>query len=377
MTVMEAKRKAGNLFLRAGVEEDEFRRIFPEVMENNRSSLVTFSTVAVVFSALMLAYMLLTGVNEDFIPVYLFMFAATLAISVLAARCEKAKGVFGIVLMYCFLCVLLFFGMKLGLHNPIEISATFIALQLTVPALFSDRPVRMYGLIAFGMIVFIFVDRKITAEYAAGLTEATENAELYLSIAESTLRNNTINVIVFGLISMITCTYTMMIKMKRYSLEGTIRRMAETDQLTGLQNRASYQLRLDRMAVLCEHSFFCIYADVNGLHEINNTQGHEAGDRMLRYIATAFGNVFGSENVYRIGGDEFVVLGVNIEEEKVKQMLAGVRTAIEGANYHVATGMTYRERTETNVETMIKQAETYMYEDKKAYYAANGGRKAR
>lgn len=375
---MELRRKAGNLFMRAGVEEEEFRRVFPEAMENNRSGLTTFSMVTVAFSALMLIYMLLTGVNTAFIPVYLFIFLMSLVLGLLSLRLNKGDSIIVLVLMYLFLCMLLVFGMKLGLNNPLEISAAFVALLLTVPVLFLDRPIRMYFFIAAGVAAFIIVDRMKMAEYTAELsTLDTEEAVIYLKIAESTLKNNTINVILFGLISMVTCTYTMMIKMKRYCLEGTIRRMAETDQLTGLKNRASYQMRLDRMAVLGVKSFYCIYADVNGLHEINNTQGHEAGDRMLRYIATVFSNVFGADNVFRIGGDEYVVLGSNIEEDKVREMLQSVREAVEAAGYHVATGMTFRRQTETNVESMIKQAEMGMYEDKEAYYASIGGRKAR
>lgn len=375
---MELKQKAADLFLRGGVATEDLDRILPEVMKSNRASLLTFSLISAVFSGCMMIYMTVANVNREFTAIYLLVFAVTLFITLLCLIKKDLGMAPMIALIYLFLTVLFILGMKLGLYNPLEISATFIALLLTGPFLFCDRPIRMYCIILVAAVSFIFFASSRHVHYIASLSalDAAE-AELYASIAQTAYRNNIINAVIFSLVSMVASTYTMTIKMKRYSLEGTIRRMAETDQLTGLKNRASYQLRLDRMGVLAEHSFYCIYADANGLHEINNTQGHEAGDRMLCYVATVLGNLFGSENVYRVGGDEFVVLGSNTEPEVIRDLIERAKLAISSANYHVAMGMTFRERCETDVEGMIKQAEKAMYEDKDAYYASVGGRKAR
>ena len=375
---MDFKQKTADLFFRGGVTGEDFNRISPEVMKSNRTSLIMFSLVAVIFSGLMLLYMNVANVNREYTTIYLLMFAVTLVILILCLKSKQPGANFLIAMIYAFLAILMLFGMKLGLNNPLEISCTFIALLLTAPLLFCDRPIRMYCLIAAAGATFIIRDSIISRDYIAALNAAGgENAEFYIDIARTTLQNDVINAVLFSIISMIASTYTMTIKIQRYSLEGTIRRMAETDQLTGLKNRASYKMKLERMAVLAEHSFYCIYADANGLHELNNTQGHEAGDRMLCYVATVLGNMFGSENVYRVGGDEFVVLGCNTDEDKVLDMIERAKLAISAASYHVAMGMTYRERSETNVDEMIKQAEKSMYADKEAYYASIGGRKPR
>ena len=374
---MELKQKTADLFLRGGITKEDHKRILPEVMQSNRTSLIVFSLVAAVFSGFMLIYMLAANVNRAFVPVYVLIFFVTLLIALICFKSKQPSPGLLCALIYLFLGVLFLFGIKLGLHNPLEISATFIALLLTAPLLFCDRPIHMYFIIILAAVVFIVFDCTVSRNYIASLApENTEN-EVYISIARTALQNNIINVVIFSLISMVACTYTMNIKMKRYSLEGTIRRMAETDQLTGLKNRASYQIKLDRMSVLGEHSFFCIYADANGLHELNNTQGHEAGDRMLCYVATVLGNLFGIENVYRVGGDEFVVLGFNTPIDSVRDKIERAKVAISAANYHVAMGMTFREQNETDVEGMIRQAEKDMYADKEAYYASIGGRKAR
>ena len=370
--------KAADLFIRAGVSKEDYKRINAEIMASNRTSLITFSLVAAVFSGVMLLYMTAANVNREFTPIYILIFIVSLLIAVISLKVKNLNHVVQLVLIYAFLAVLLLFGLKLGLHTPLEISATFIALLLTTPLLFCDRPIRMYCIILIAAISFILLDSTKNHAYIDSLSQSPgEINDLYISIARQTLQNDIINTVLFSLISMVACTYTMTIKMKRYSLEGTIRRMAETDQLTGLKNRASYQLKLERMAVLAERSFYCIYADANGLHELNNTQGHEAGDRMLCYVATVLGNLFGTDNVFRVGGDEFVVLGSNTEADTVRALIDRAKTAISAANYHVAMGMTYRERSETDVGDMIKQAEKQMYADKEAYYVSIGGRKPR
>ena len=78
--------------------------------------------------------------------------------------------------------------------------------------------------------------------------------------------------------------------------------------LTGLNNRNCYEWMIQTYPNMCKSSLSCIYIDVNGLHELNNTQGHKAGDDMLSYIAQVTQKYFGMQNAYRIGGDEFCVL---------------------------------------------------------------------
>ena len=51
----------------------------------------------------------------------------------------------------------------------------------------------------------------------------------------------------------------------------------------------------------------CVYIDANGLHELNNERGHEAGDLMLRFVAESLMEQFPKGSLCRVGGDEFVV----------------------------------------------------------------------
>ena len=153
------------------------------------------------------------------------------------------------------------------------------------------------------------------------------------------------------------------------SLVG-IERRANMDALTGLQNRNRYEY-------FCQHlqqgtdGLACIYFDVNGLHDINNTQGHLAGDNMLKTIANIISEEFGESNTYRIGGDEFIAFRYDRDENAVRKDLKKVTDMVVAKGYHVAVGLAMA-TPDKKLMVVIKEAETEMYEDKRKYYESIG-----
>lgn len=149
-------------------------------------------------------------------------------------------------------------------------------------------------------------------------------------------------------------------------------KLATTDLLTDLKNRNAYEQVLAQYEVDIPVSLSCVYADANGLHELNNSQGHAAGDKMLRTVAKVFVEYFGQENVYRIGGDEFLVFA-ETDLDKVPEKALAAKEKVKEAGYHVSVGTASGE----NVTSVVKAAELRMYEDKKQYYMGQGDRRKR
>lgn len=147
--------------------------------------------------------------------------------------------------------------------------------------------------------------------------------------------------------------------------------MAETDVLSGLLNRNSYEKNLALYPNRCKNSLACIYVDVNGLHELNNSQSHAAGDRMLQTVAHAIKDYFGDRDTYRIGGDEFVAFGKDETEEDIRKKVEKINHLLTEEGYHVSIGMCIQE-TPVEINSLIKQAEKRMYEAKKQYYEQIG-----
>lgn len=139
------------------------------------------------------------------------------------------------------------------------------------------------------------------------------------------------------------------------------------DALTGVLNRTSYHLRIDRLYKFAPENLACVYIDVNDLHAINNRYGHEKGDAMLQTIASALRDAFGQQNVYRFGGDEFVILVEKVTSQWVDDMAAQADTAIKAAGYTVSIGTDWVQHP-ADIDTMIRNAESRMYKAKYLFY---------
>lgn len=156
-----------------------------------------------------------------------------------------------------------------------------------------------------------------------------------------------------------------------------IREMGTVDLLTGLLNRNCYQRNMKGYPMMNFQTLACVYCDVNGLHELNNSQGHEAGDEMLKTVAVTIRNYFGDEHSYRIGGDEFVAFVLDEETEDIKKKTEAVARKLEAKGYYVSVGISIgRPKNLTETEELVKKAEAEMYAAKKIFYE-NGGRDRR
>ena len=160
-----------------------------------------------------------------------------------------------------------------------------------------------------------------------------------------------------------------MIREIRKSIAETERR-ANIDVLTGLQNRNRYEAYLKELKVTKE-KLTCLYIDANGLHELNNTKGHLAGDQMLRFIADTLKVQFGEDHVYRIGGDEFVVFQSGRTETEMQMALNNFNDSLQKNDYHAAVGLCVY-GFGMSVDQLIRNAEKEMYEAKRKYYERIG-----
>ena len=150
-----------------------------------------------------------------------------------------------------------------------------------------------------------------------------------------------------------------------------------TDQATGLLNRTAYnafllQNRSHTLPLAC-----CAHIDVNGLHELNNRMGHAAGDRMLQRVADCLREQFAPECIYRIGGDEFVMLTAEgLSRTDCGQKIRQVQKDLAQDGYSIAYGIAVREQ-EKGLDRVVEEADEAMLENKKQYYAARTQRAPR
>ena len=154
-----------------------------------------------------------------------------------------------------------------------------------------------------------------------------------------------------------------------------IRLQGEMDILSGLLNRNRYEKDLPVYKEKYKTSLACIYIDVNGLHELNNSRGHEAGDRLIRVVAAHICAAYGEEHTYRIGGDEFVAIAVDQDRKAVYDKCSEIEYNLRQKGIHISAGIQWEEQVDS-VDTLIKAAEKKMYQAKRVFYqqAAHGRR---
>lgn len=150
-------------------------------------------------------------------------------------------------------------------------------------------------------------------------------------------------------------------------LHTQLYRQSTVDTTTGLFNRNSYNSYLTEYKEGDFASISCIYIDVNGLHEYNNSYGHQAGDKMLEMVAADMKKCFADQKHYRIGGDEFVVISENMDFKEVLENLKEFREQMKNHRIHIASGMEWRDEN-MNLSDMVKKADAKMYQDKECFY---------
>ncbi len=154
-----------------------------------------------------------------------------------------------------------------------------------------------------------------------------------------------------------------------------IRKMGTIDYLTGIKNRNSFETDSARFETVEAETLWCIYVDVNGLHEMNNTKGHSAGDALLCTVAAMIKKVFGDEHSYRLGGDEFVAFRTDSSHEEFMSFKYRLLSDIAKKGYSVSVGFEVTRKNENGVFDVAKvmaEAEAIMYREKRKYYQENG-----
>lgn len=146
-----------------------------------------------------------------------------------------------------------------------------------------------------------------------------------------------------------------------------IRKQGDRDTLRGLYNCNCYERELPQIYSEHRNSLACVYIDGNGLHEMNNTNGHDKGDKMLRTVEEEIRKYFDTKYIYRIGGDEFIVFLPDAQEAEVKSQSEGVPASLAEKDYPISAGVQC-ERAISSMSSLIKAAEKKMYAEKKRYY---------
>ncbi len=162
-----------------------------------------------------------------------------------------------------------------------------------------------------------------------------------------------------------------------------VKSLAYIDGLTGIENRTAYMEQVKRIEENISSgkaSFTVVVCDINQLKLINDDYGHEEGDKLITLVARTLQELFSNEKIYRIGGDEFVIIGKDPDYSgrisDLKAKLESKRHEIDDLPASVSAGFSvYDKGADKEYSEVFNRADKLMYEDKKIFYQTHEDRR--
>lgn len=141
------------------------------------------------------------------------------------------------------------------------------------------------------------------------------------------------------------------------------------DALTGLLNRKAFY---DDCIVFANSIYAVTSLDMNGLKGLNDTKGHEAGDKALVKIGECItSSIDKNAHSYRIGGDEFILLFFECDEDNIKKTCESIKKRVTESGYNISAGYALVDA-DVSLDEAIRKSDKLMYEDKSRYYQETG-----
>lgn len=166
-------------------------------------------------------------------------------------------------------------------------------------------------------------------------------------------------------------------KLKLNALNQRLMQMTETDAMTHVKNRKAFETKLGELQTKIgsdlKPEFAFIVFDVNNLKCINDSLGHEAGDEYIINSCKLICKTFKKSAVYRIGGDEFVVVLERDDYNDRKKLIGDMQAEMIRLNtaetpicekISVASGMAEYNAEDVHVQDVFNRADAAMYENK-------------
>ena len=149
-----------------------------------------------------------------------------------------------------------------------------------------------------------------------------------------------------------------------------LHRLSYHDLLTNALNRNAFMDVLSQFRPGQYASAGIIYIDINGMKEINDFYGHHQGDKILITTVAKVFNLFKPDELFRIGGDEFVIITYDLTETDFYEKFNLLRNIFcEKTNlpFSIATGSCWV-KSPSDLNSLLQQADSAMYTDKKKFY---------
>lgn len=342
------KEKIKDILLYAGMPREQFQTILKEGIEDNYRHLRIYSRIVILLLLFMSVLDLFVAHEMDSNQRYYWIAIGGVAL-IDGLTCfvkptvhQKVDG-----LVYLFLMNLYIMGTGIMMQHTNYPTVVLMSVMILMPLLFILQPYKV-------MLITLAVGAFSLYNSAVIEKGSIAKIDIYYTIC-------------FTIIALIENYTSNHMRLQALMAHHKVKYLSEHDILTKLYNHNRYESKRDSYPLNATRLVTLIYIDANGLHEINNSLGHSAGDQLLITIAKVLQSCFRGD-IYRIGGDEFVVVTLDQNDREITEQIERAQTALEETNYSASFGFVTMGKYEKSMKELEKEAEMLMYQKKKIYY---------
>ena len=301
---MKLLRKIRNYFCYCGIEKEEYHEVKKDAYVSNFEIWrILHILMAFVFLALSIS-----AIINDFMGMNKWIYFAATGYSVVMALVfliiKKKDALWPQFVIYLSIVILFLFGCFISSNKPDLPAITFIALLVITPMFMIDKPYFMSLVLVIAAAVYLIWMHFIKSELA--------------------FKIDVVNTIIFTFVGIFIHIIANSIRIKEFVLIRKINIQKDTDELTGLKNKACLTREIGEFVEHCTDNkglFFVL--DINYFKQINDKYGHDVGDVILDELGIYFKNKFvNGEIIGRFGGDEFILFIKDTDDEEYAKKLA-------------------------------------------------------
>ena len=351
---MKLLRKIRNYYFYCGIEKDEYNDLKKEAYISNFIVWrVLHFLMAAAFGVLVFCS-LFNDIMKPNLPYYLGLFVYSI-IAIGMFFVLKKDSLAAQLLIYLSISALFLFGALITQNKPDSNATTFIVLLLVTPMFMIDKPFFMTIELCTASIIFTIWMHSVKPH------------DVWMF--------DTINVISFTILGIFLNIIANSIRIREFVLTKTINIQKDTDEMTGLKNKAALTREINEFLVNDSNNRGTLFVlDVDHFKSINDNYGHDIGDSVIIQIGRFLAEMFNhGETTGRFGGDEFIIFLKNVDNRDIARMIGydivnGVKEHVElpdkDQKVIVSVGIAIYSGIEKNYSGIFKKADIALYEAK-------------